>query len=81
MSKRRGIKTRLRRREVKQSGKFNIMFKIVDEYWVKVNKMKGDDDEMMAMMRREVVWCCVGDDDGDEDIYGNGGSGKEMEMV
>ncbi|GJS43473.1 hypothetical protein Tco_0568516 [Tanacetum coccineum] len=40
MSMGRAFKNRLRRREVKQSGEFDIVFKIVNEYSVKVNKIK-----------------------------------------
>ncbi|GKA48575.1 hypothetical protein Tco_0741533, partial [Tanacetum coccineum] len=40
ISMRRMFKTRLRRWGVKQSGEIDIEFKIVDEYTVKVNKIK-----------------------------------------
>nr|GEX99516.1 reverse transcriptase domain-containing protein [Tanacetum cinerariifolium] len=36
----RAIKTRLRRREVKQSGEFDIVFKLIEEYMVIVIKME-----------------------------------------
>nr|GEZ57454.1 hypothetical protein [Tanacetum cinerariifolium] len=38
----RAFKTRLRRQEIKQSGKFDIVFKIADEYSIKVNKRGGE---------------------------------------
>nr|GEY39896.1 reverse transcriptase domain-containing protein [Tanacetum cinerariifolium] len=40
MSMGRAIKTRLQRREVKQSKEFDIVFKIIDEYSVRVNTIK-----------------------------------------
>ncbi|GKA57228.1 hypothetical protein Tco_0756416 [Tanacetum coccineum] len=43
MSMGRVFKTRLRRRGVKLSGEIDIEFKIVNEYSVKVNKIKLDD--------------------------------------
>ncbi|GKG24944.1 hypothetical protein Tco_0395572, partial [Tanacetum coccineum] len=41
MSMGRAFETRLRRRRGKQSGEIDIEFKIVNEYSVRVNKVKG----------------------------------------
>ncbi|GJU70425.1 hypothetical protein Tco_1256684 [Tanacetum coccineum] len=62
MSMERVFKTRLQRRGVKQSGKIDIEFKIVNEYLVKVNKIKrrccgGDDDDVWWFMTMMVAAC------------------------
>nr|GEU90517.1 hypothetical protein [Tanacetum cinerariifolium] len=61
------FKTRLQRREVKQSGEIDIVFKIVNEYSVKVNKAAvGVDVKMVTMMLLvDRWWRRDGDGDGD----------------
>nr|GEU66194.1 hypothetical protein [Tanacetum cinerariifolium] len=58
MSMERVFKTRLQRRGVKQSGEIDIDFKIVDEYTVKVNKIKpwGGRDGVVMMAAVGVVF-------------------------
>ncbi|GJT62932.1 UPF0160 protein-like protein isoform X1, partial [Tanacetum coccineum] len=56
MSMGRAFKNRLRRREVKQSWEFDIVFKIVNEYSVKVNKGVAWYGDVVAKVRQPWWW-------------------------
>nr|GEW56104.1 hypothetical protein [Tanacetum cinerariifolium] len=89
MSMGRVFKTCIRRWEVKQSGEINIEFKIVDEYTVKVNKIKersgggcGVAAIVVMVAKIGAVWWVIGDcDDGVMMVVSNGDGDEVVQTM